>query len=191
MYSLVWSHSWECGEPTRGLGLKENQLSHPQKLLAINSSSTQGRGWLMSFLPLCWGLIRLACVGFVQANTIAVSLLVQCSCHIHGWLVLSFSASRWRGGRLAQTEWVVSTELQHKRVDGRPGRGKTAFFCSFLTSTFLQSSLSVSLFLCGSRALEGWRVTQMCPLWQSTPLCLILYTLTSALTTVLQWDFAS
>lgn len=97
----------------------------------------------MSFLPLCWGLIRLACVGFVQANTIAVSLLVQCSCHIHGWFVLSFSVSRWRGGRLSQTEWVVSTELQHKRVDGDPEDGRQLFL--FLPDLYFFTVFPLSL----------------------------------------------
>lgn len=72
---------------------------------------------------------------------------------------------------------------------GRPGRWKTSVSLFLPDLYFLQSSLS--LFLCGSRALEGWRVTQVCPLWQSTPLSRILCTLTSALATVLQWDFAS
>lgn len=84
--------------------------------------------------------------------------------------------------------WVVSTGLQHKWVDGRPGRWKTAFSVPPWPILFTVFPLSLPVWV---QSLRGMACDGMCPLWQSIPLSRILYTLTSALTTVLQWDFAS
>lgn len=94
MYFRVWDHALEYDQPTWSHTLKERGFFFLQRPSTISSSSVRGgASWTTSFLKTEYWLAW-SCTGLVL---VAVSALLQQSCHVQGVAPLSSptSGSYW------------------------------------------------------------------------------------------------